>query len=296
MIRTISRLFHRSRTPSPHNITIDGSDYRYIDTDPHHQQGHKNPILIAPGWNQPMSIWAPHIERLATTHKRRVIMIDAPQGINMQLPSHIDEKDVQHIPDSIINKASGLIAILDALTVEKADVIAQSQGGIDALTAALLAPTRFSRIVLFNPAGMIGTDKLSKLMGRFTLELFTAFFNRSAAGKKTQNKKADRHIIAQLLKHPIKSIKAASAISTTQLDELIKVLSAQYGIQMICIVGENDQLFPLDKIQSRANLQTLRGFISIKGDHGDIFKRPKLYMGLANYLLAAMANLDEINT
>ncbi len=288
-------IWHRVKKVEMKTITINAVAYPYIDTGPVKSNDRlENPVLIAPGWNQPIAIWREHIDRLSRVHTRRVIMIEAPQGVipspNMQLPSELET-----LAPSIINKSLALTTILEALSIDRVDVIAHSQGGIDAIAAALLEPERFAHIILFNPAGMIGSDKLPHLMGRFLLDAFSSLLKSPNKHMSISQKKIDRKIFEQAIKHPIVSMRAAHAITTTQLEEMILLLNKQYGVQMMCVVGQDDQVFPLDKIQSRADLQSLRGFISIKGDHADIFKRPKLYMGLATYLLSAMESLEEIN-
>lgn len=271
------------------SIQLYGQTYRYIDTG---LPGEQEPVLIAPGWNQTIEVWLPAIDELSTLGKR-VVMIEAPHGITpeqTELP-----KQLQHIPTIMIQKAQAHIALLIHLHIKQVDIIAQSQGGIDALVATLLDPKRIHNTILFNPAGMVGPDKLPFLLGRFTLEAIRDILTHFKHSSKYSRERINQKIVLEMLKHPVKSTESAQAITEIRLEQLIELIREQCDSQIVCIAGSDDTLFPIEKMRTRASLQTLGGFLTVKGNHVDIFRRPSIYMGLAYHLLVAMRQLERVN-
>lgn len=271
-------------------MQIDGMRYRYIDTKADDLQAPC--VCVVPGWNQTIEVWLPAIEELNRLGYRAV-MIEAPNGVTLPLPKPTDS--LKHIPTIMVQKALAHIHLLDELGVTQADIVAQSQGGIDSLVATLMRPKLFHNIILFNPAGMVGPDKLPFLLGRFTLEAVRDILLQIKHTADFRREDANQRIAWQMLKHPVKSTQSAHAITKVRLEELIELIRTQCDSQIVCIAGSEDTLFPVEKMRTRASLETLGGFLTVKGNHVDIFRRPGIYMGLAYHLLVAMRQLERVN-
>lgn len=273
-----------------YTIQIDGTRYRYIDTK--HDESPSPCLCIVPGWNQTIEVWLPAIEELDRLGYRTV-MIEAPHGVSLPLPT--PPEALKHIPPIMVQKALAHIHLLDELGIKQTDVIAQSQGGIDSLVATLMRPKLFHNIILFNPAGMVGPDTLPFLLGRFTLEALRDILLHIKHSTNFSREDANQRIAWQMLKHPVKSTRSAYAITKIRLEELIELIRTQCDSQIVCIAGSEDTLFPIEKMRTRASLETLGGFLTVKGNHVDIFRRPHIYMGLAYHLLTAMRQLERVN-
>ena len=66
-----------------------------------------------------------------------------------------------------MRKALTLRDVLNHKGVEKVDVIAHSEGAVNAAIAALLNPEKFRNIIFFGPAGLIGEDDPIRLLKGF---------------------------------------------------------------------------------------------------------------------------------
>ncbi len=94
--------------------------------------------------------WYPNVARLADRH--RVIALDfvgAP-GKGTQTQPILDRNDC----------AVWLVDVLDALGIDRGDVVGSSQGGWFALNLAVLAPDRVGRLALLAPAASLAPFRL----------------------------------------------------------------------------------------------------------------------------------------
>ena len=270
-------------------LSINSQTFRYIDTG---ENTNSVPLIIVAGWNQTIEVWKDAIEELEKLGKR-VVMIEAPHGITGNTTTY--DEPINSIPLIMIQKAQAHIALLEHLKITRVDVIAQSQGGIDALVATLLKPKVFHNIIIFNPAGMVGADQLPFLLGRFTLEAMRDILTHAKQLPGDMRNKINQRIAFQALKHPFKSTRSAHAITKIRLEQLIELIRVKCQSQIVCIAGEDDTLFPIDKMRTQASLKSLGGFLTVKGNHVAIFRHPAIYMNLAYHMLAAMRQLEVIN-
>jgi pimeloyl-ACP methyl ester carboxylesterase len=110
------------------------------------EEGRRNegtPLLIVHGYNGSCDYWYPHtIPVLA--QERWVIAPDLPgNGLSGKLP--------QHTLDSY---SSFILDFLDALGLEKVDLMGHSMGGMIGIAAASRHPERFRKLVLIDSAGL----------------------------------------------------------------------------------------------------------------------------------------------
>lgn len=112
------------------------------------------PVLFIPGWGKTPRTYAEGIQGYVRAG-RRVLTLSFPTKENKYLAS-ITSKN--RFPRAQMNRASALIALLDAREVEKVDVIAHSEGCMNVLIAADLFPERFRNLVLIAPPGLTGRE------------------------------------------------------------------------------------------------------------------------------------------
>lgn len=121
-------------------ITVNGVRVRYIDQGARHGGV---PLLVVHGYNGSADYFYPHtIPGLAA--ERRVVALDLPGcGFSGNLPRHTLEAYVEFV-----------IAFLDALGIEQADMLGHSMGGQLAIAIAASHPSRFRKLVLVSSSGL----------------------------------------------------------------------------------------------------------------------------------------------
>ncbi len=237
------------------------------------------PVVFAPGWGAtPKS--AKEVLRVLANGGRRTLSLDHPRTGGEV------EKRGDHPVDEL-RKASSLAAILDKKDISKVDVVAHSEGAINTIIAASLNPSRFRKIVLVAPGGMIGKDKFPKLAGRFSYSAI------KEAGRIIIEKKARKPLATvgievgkYIAKNPMRALREAVAISASEIHKMLKDLRDQ-GIGIYVIHGVDDAVFKMDKVQNVAKADQLDGFYSVFGQHNEMYVDPVRYIGLANKALDA---------
>jgi len=102
------------------------------------------PVLLLHGGGAGSAIWYRQIAELAKT--RQVVAPDHPVfGLSDQIP--FEEPLLDGITDYIVG-------FMDALELDRVDVVALSMGGQGAIAACLTYPERFRRLVLIGSAGL----------------------------------------------------------------------------------------------------------------------------------------------
>jgi pimeloyl-ACP methyl ester carboxylesterase len=126
--------------PGDRFVTVMGVRTRYVE-DGEHNGG--IPLLVVHGYNGSCDYWYPYFLPLVA-EERRVIALDIPGcGHSGRLASHTAE-----------SYAEFLVAFLDTLNVERADIMGHSMGGLLALATAARYPNRVRKIVLIDSAGL----------------------------------------------------------------------------------------------------------------------------------------------
>lgn len=261
-----------------------GGQIKVIDVEPSEQKT-SVPVLVIPGWGETSRTFETSISVLADAH-RRVLTIDQPRWGPIQSP----ERDDQRVyPKYELTKALNVLGVLKQKGIEKADVLAHSEGAIAAVMAASISPDQFRSIVLVAPGGMIGNEGLADVVSKL-FRTMTDFLKRVATDQEARQHLlvSARETIKSVLKNPPRAmIELAEAHLKSDIREMLRVLHNQ-GIKIAIIHGVNDPALPLEEMQSAAKQDQVDGVYSVKGDHHEIFARPGKYTALAEEAFTAL--------
>jgi pimeloyl-ACP methyl ester carboxylesterase len=261
-----------------------------IDIRPENQKT-ETPVLFAPGWSCTTETYKDSIKELVKKERRVFGINHARRGIDTGLIS--PEVREKHSDDEL-RKALSILALIKEKNIEQVDMIAHSEGAINAAIAASIEPEKFRNIVFVAPAGIIGKDKFPKLAGRFAITMIKDYF-RSVFGSNTEKICFSRTIkesIKYIAKNPLRALKESVAISESEIHNMLKDLHEK-GIGVAVVAGVDDKVFPMDKIQQIAKNDELDGFLSVKGGHNEIIFDPEKYVTAAEQLLTQLEKKQE---
>lgn len=259
------------------------------------------PVVIAPGFSATPMAHEQHILALARAG-RRVIAIDTPHGLTAPTVMGTTERE---FPTIELAKASAIFQALTERGIERADVVAHSEGALYSTIAAHLDRSRFRNMVLVDPAGIIGQDNWYRLVKGRIAEAVATGISEAKREKadtdrmlpKLQSPLIPLKVLAGNLKGTVASIKA---MTESDVVGVLKDLRND-GIGISIIAGADDKVFPMEKMQKAlgrdaetGELQNaVTGFYSVKGGHDDLFTRPEQYTGAVDAALDALEKRSE---
>jgi len=144
-MRNTSTLARRKRRPFRREkrdryVEVGGVRVRYKEEG---EQNAGTPLLMVHGFNGSCDYFYPH-PAPALGAERHVISLDLPgNGLSAKLPTH-----------TLDTYADFLAGFLDALGVERVDILGHSMGGLVAIGAVVKHPQRFRKMVLVDSAGL----------------------------------------------------------------------------------------------------------------------------------------------
>jgi len=194
---------------------------------------------------------------------------------------HVDEDLKKLYPTEELRKALALLAILEQKGLDKVDVIAHSEGGINTAIAAVLETERFHRIVFANSAGMIGPDNFPKLSTRFnnfTLGEIGDLLYSDDLKRQSYVQDILKRFSSYLTANPVRATKESIAISKIEIQDMVKYLHDE-GVGITILTSEGDGLFPPEKVKEVISEKHVDHFLAMKGGHMEITKKPDEYMG-----------------
>lgn len=112
------------------------------------------PVLLLHGLNINAAVWRPQFEALAG--HTRLIAPDVPGFAGKSAPTRL--------PYTGRALADWLLALLDALGIDRALVVGSSAGGHFALKLAAYAPQRVQALLLLNPVGIVPFRGITNLL------------------------------------------------------------------------------------------------------------------------------------
>jgi len=292
-----------------------GGTAEVVDIRPEHRKDDV-PVLFAPGWGGTIPTYKLALEALAAGGRRAISLNHPRRGGEITL-SDEEKKLVSEYPKAEIRKALTLLDVLKSKGVEKTDIIAHSEGAINAMLAALLQPERVRNIVLFSPSGLIGKDTPLRLLNGFafqgnpkpTLDGIAPSPTVSDEEKKrtategavpieypalpvTDEIKeiwaeAAKAAVEYVKQNPVRAIAEGWALSHIQAEGLIDALR-EHGIGIVVMSAVDDPVFPTERMASRLKAGSLDGFLSVRGGHGEIGEHSEQYVGAALDMLDAL--------
>ncbi len=299
------------------NLEVGGKETETIDMGTEHTAD--APLLVAPGWASTLPVYAPMFRELVTAG-RHIISLNHPRTGDKKIFSDEELQKLSSFPEVERQKASNLLELLDSKHLSegtKVDVIAHSEGCINAIAAAIARPERFRNIVLVAPPGFLGKDSLVRLatgflkwqaLGRKGMptmeEMSVSDEVRSAVeaegrtipeyptiAESKETKETQKIAFREGLKYqagnPIRGAKEVIDMPSIQLDQAIQELREK-GIGIVIVSGVDDPLFPTKMMAEHFGKGELDGFLSVRGSHAQIGEQPERYAVAANQMLVAL--------
>lgn len=279
----------------PEILSLNGENVEVYDIAPLNPKT-KIPTVFGLGWSASTPIYKENMITFAE-RGRRVLSANTPHGI--------EAKPVNGQPEVEIRKAAAILEMLKKKNIEKTDAVAHSEAAIFVTLAASLRPEKFRNIILINPAGIIGKDKLRRLAFGFTKDLLKTVLQETKRERNsnTKPKNGFKEIIAPLLvlsKNPIQAIKSVFAIANSDIREVLADLKSK-GIGISIVHGVRDEAFPIEKVtnlkeigafdvrkESPENVgaeKYVDGFYSVRGLHNEFILDAATYSKAAEIAL-----------
>lgn len=252
------------------------------------------PVLLIQGWAETPKTHT-DTTTVITEKGRRVIAIKTPR-IGGPKP----EGDY---PEAEYTKARALVDALNKKEIKTADIIAHSEGALAAIIAAEIfasqnQPHRIRNIVFVEPVGLIGSDNLRSLFGRWVkmLSKDAVRLARGSMKEKGNLLRALNEANKYSISNPARTIRETGAIIDSNTYESLTRLK-ELGIKTSVIYAVGDTLYPIDRllktVKEKGGLDTT-GFYSVKGDHREISVHPEKYAALAINALDALKAKDSV--
>jgi pimeloyl-ACP methyl ester carboxylesterase len=229
------------------------------------------PVLVAGGWAEGSKSLG-QVGREISVGGRRAILVDHARFGKVQ--------DRSDYPAEIVHKANTLLAVLDEVGIDKVDVIAHSEGALNAVYAAMQQPERFRSLILVAPAGMIGEDSVLALAGRFAPKVI-----RGLSKDFVENPKAAFIInstgLPYMAKNPAKAAREVKTIADTTIDSALVDLRHS-DIQIGLIQSHSDPVFPAERIEKHivlddelGNVDAYASVAAKDAGHDDLLIHPE---------------------
>jgi pimeloyl-ACP methyl ester carboxylesterase len=268
-----ARLLAALGTPiTAHDITVHGENIHYLEAG-----DARLPVLImVHGRGGAAALWYPVIPLLAP--HRHLIAVDLPGwGLSSRapFPGKTGEEAITWWRDAVLG-------VIDALALERFDLMAHSLGGIVSLATTLARPTQIDHLILEDAAGFagrsplwvraffnIGPERLARSVPRGLVDAFRAR-QAPASSHDTAIQRAASDFIYTLITFPGTQQSGARAFNAfvdvrgvhfTLRDRVAEILAPTRAIW-----GEYDHIVPLR--DSRAGLATM--------PHADLVVIPKV--------------------
>lgn len=245
----------QSQFSTKKQVDFHGKKISFVDvTPPVHKSPH--PIFIAPGWGETPNTFRDLMSLLFDAGFRVISVAHPRQDFKLITKNNISKLEFQ--------KAEIILSVFSFLNLEKVNVVAHSEGAINAVIAAHISPIIFENILLVGPGGLVENEGFFELMGRF---IRNTFKNRI---------RANIELFKYFLKNPVMGLLEGSAISRTHLQGFLIDLHKE-NISVGIILGTDDVVFPLRKMKSLSEMKWV-DFHPMEGDHNDICAHPKNYV------------------
>jgi pimeloyl-ACP methyl ester carboxylesterase len=185
-------------------------------------------------------------------------------------------------------KAFSILSLIENKNLDKTDLVATSEGALNALIAACLDPQKVRNIALVNPAGLYGEDGRISLAKRSGKEMARSINEATDDPEVIQKLKSlSKRSKKLMIENPSVFLQELRALSQADIREMLGYLKEQ-GIKVSIIQGVDDLLFPMEKTQEYAKAGLIEGFYSTKGGHYNFLTHPQDLMPLVSEALRAL--------
>ena len=221
------------------------------------------PVILIHGAGAGGAIWHRQIAALAKT--RRVVVPDIPLFGVSELPN-----DVPPVRPDV---GALLVAIMDRLDIDRADIAGMSLGGLMAMSAVLHAPDRFGKLALVSSAGLgralpyiyrlARVPLFNRLLGKPTRWMSDGFFNRKEAQMSRGSGSPEREAfmeyqfaVSQRSGRGPRILEGIRLFSVWrgQRDVVPDADLGRIRQPTLIVWGANDRFFPLTHAERAANL------------------------------------------
>jgi len=227
------------------------------------------PVLVAGGWSEDTRSLEDVGQEIAERGRTAILVDHARHGGRSE-----DETD---FPVEIAHKANTLLESLNELDIEQSDVIAHSEGALNAVLAARLNPDKFRNLILVAPAGMIGKDSILNLAGRFSKKIVRGWTKDFIENPKAAYR-LNTGTPVYVGKNPAKAFREIQHLASCTIDEVLSDLM-EAGINVSVIQSDSDQVFPADRIDQHIklgeNVDRYASIIDEKAGHDDLIIHPE---------------------
>lgn len=273
------------------------------------------PVLIAPGWSDTVEVHEKGMKILADEGRRSLSLSHPRHGGTI---AETFNEEAEKYPDEEMRKAQSLLGFLEQKNIEKVDVVAHSEGAINACIAAMLQPEKFRSIILYAPAGLIGNDNLLRLMWgtmihakRKDLETLSGF--PITEEENEQDALIGRENAKYITENPLRALKETIAISRVQIQDILRYLRSK-GVNIVVMAAVEDTFFPMGEVEETKDEQGnvvrrefvegrgmqknidssfVDGFLSIRGGHMQFKSNPEIMMPVVGSIFTTLEVRDE---
>lgn len=251
----------------------------FVDIFPQEPRSGALPVLIACGWAESLQSIRETLHAIHLTG-RRVIAID---------PARVDHiGGIRSIfPADAYIKGVAYLRLLHKLGISKVDIVAHSEGAINALIATIINKEYFHRLILVAPAGMIKHDGIFPLAGRFLndfLHIAKNGFTKKDADHEHLEQVYVKSVLRYFFMNPIQSLREALMLPHIQLKDMIS-RSRKQNIPIHLLLGTKDIVFPLERVKESLSRVKVESIDTYEGDHSTIHVSPEKIIPLIEKLL-----------
>lgn len=263
-------------------MRVGAKDISIYDIRPEHPKTDV-PTIVGLGWSLKPENLKGTMQSLYERN-RRVICPDTPHGI--------DTENTESYPEIELRKVAALARTLDERQVKKADIVANSEGGIFAVLAAYLYPERFRNLVLVNPAGMIGEDNLLRLNTGFSADVVGHVIEDVREKRPSEQRLDVLSSLKVVSGSPLQAIKSTLAIANADLRDMLKEIRKR-GVGIEIVYSMEDQIFPPERIMETIGIEHTDALRPVAGRHNTFYLNPEPYAEIIDEALDELQALTK---
>lgn len=253
----------------------------------------ETPVFFGTGWSASRGVYEASILGIAEKG-RRVLSMFAPHGVNTDPDFGKGDKTYAAAE---LRKAAAMLHMLEEKGVEQLDIVAHSESAIWSLIVASMHPEKIRNIVLVDPAGLIDEDTTPRLAVSFARDIVQGALNN----ERNPRPQIERSVhpgspvdlfgaLRNMMGSPMQSLKEVLAIRDADIREILEDLKAQ-GKHISVVHGEQDVIFPMERMERVVNKEHVDGFYSVYGSHNEINNNPAPYIAVIDHALDALERL-----